>query len=137
MTETIPGHEVNFIIKEITPSNNVLLRMHWRKRAKLNKDWHNMVLIQKGGYERFHQMSFLPAKTKRKITIRSYRQNKVDRDNLIGGMKPLIDALVNNSFIVDDSPDWVELDIHSEIDRKDKHTEISICCIGVGEVTSS
>lgn len=46
---------------------------------------------------------------KRKVKIRSYRKSLVDKDNLIGGMKPLIDALRDRQLIFDDDDSHLEL----------------------------
>jgi hypothetical protein len=49
--------------------------------------------------------------TRRRVTfIRSYtgRQKERDHANLVGGLKLVVDALVNCSVLVDDSPKWFE-----------------------------
>lgn len=135
-TKAMPGNIVSFIIPEITPSNAALLRMHWRKQRRLNKDWHYLVFMGKSAWETVKKATLLPAKTKRKVIVRSYRHNKTDPENVWGGTKPLLDALVTNKLLVDDSPDWLELNIYSEVNRKDKRTEVSICCICADELIS-
>lgn len=50
--------------------------------------------------------------TKRRVTLtRLYggRQQERDRDNLAGGMKCVVDALVLERLIVDDSSKWAEI----------------------------
>jgi hypothetical protein len=50
--------------------------------------------------------------TVRRITFTRYysgRQQERDRDNLIGGLKCAVDALVLEHLLVDDSPQWAEL----------------------------
>lgn len=52
------------------------------------------------------------AKKKRRVTLtRCYggRQQERDRDNLIGGMKSVLDALVLERLLVDDKSQWAEL----------------------------
>ena len=126
---------VRFIVyEETTPSNAALLRMHWRKQRRLNKDWHKLILVCKRNWETMNKAELLPAKTKRQVIVRSYRHNKTDPENVWGGTKPLLDALVTNKLLVDDSPDWLELNIYSEVNRRNKRTEVSICCISKSEV---
>lgn len=36
-------------------------------------------------------------------------QRQIDRDNLAGGAKPLVDAIVREGLLRDDSPTWLEL----------------------------
>ncbi len=49
---------------------------------------------------------------RRRLTLtRIYagRQRELDRDNLAGGAKPLVDALVREGLLVDDTSRWLEL----------------------------
>lgn len=58
---------------------------------------------------------------KRRVTItREYgnKQRERDKDNLAGGMKPLVDAMVSESLLADDSPAHAE--IHYQQKRIDK-----------------
>ncbi len=51
------------------------------------------------------------AKRLRRVTLTRYytgRSQRRDRGNLIGGMKPILDALVRQGFLVDDSEQWCE-----------------------------
>lgn len=53
-----------------------------------------------------------PATRRRRLTlIRIYArgQRALDRDNLAGGMKPLVDAIVREKLVVDDTAAWLEL----------------------------
>lgn len=53
-----------------------------------------------------------PARTQRRVTFTRYysgRQQERDRDNLIGGMKAVLDAMVHERLLVDDKPEWAEL----------------------------
>lgn len=131
------NNTISFSIGEVTPSNRALLRMHWSKQRRLNKDWHYLILMAKSAWEAASKATMLDAKTKRKVIIHSYRHSKTDPENVWGGTKPLLDALVTNKLLVDDSPDWIELDVYGKVDRKNKRTTISICGIGDDEITSS
>ena len=53
-----------------------------------------------------------PARGRRRITLEriySGRQQERDRDNLVGGMKAVVDALVLQGLLVDDTPAHAEL----------------------------
>ena len=54
----------------------------------------------------------------RRITIHSYRTRLLDHGNLVGGAKPIPDALKHLGWIKDDSPHWVQIDYHQEVDSK-------------------
>lgn len=52
------------------------------------------------------------AQAKRRVTIRriiGYRQREFDLDNLVGGCKPLVDALVRDGLLVGDRRDQAEI----------------------------
>jgi hypothetical protein len=58
--------------------------------------------------------SVLEATGKRRVTItRRYsgRCREMDRDNLLGGVKMLVDALVQEGALHDDKPAWLELHV--------------------------
>jgi len=63
---------------------------------------------------------------KKEVTVISIRKKLMDPDNFIGGLKPLLDALKENKLIVDDSPEWIDLEGFQEIDIKNPRTEIII-----------
>ena len=94
---------------ELTPSENVYQRWHWRKRQKAAERWRNMVWawIHINSYVRLE-----PPEQKMKATITSYRAKLCDEDNL--NMKALIDALKKNLLIRDDSPNWLVLEVKQE-----------------------
>ena len=49
-----------------------------------------------------------------RVTITAERKRLLDKDGLYGGIKPVLDALVRLEFIVDDSPEWIDLDVQQE-----------------------
>lgn len=63
---------------------------------------------------------------KKKVKIISYRKRKIDPENCTGGFKPLLDALVYNGLILDDSPKYIELETEQKTDTKNPRTEIFI-----------
>jgi hypothetical protein len=90
------------------PSQNVLASnkgaSRWRY-AKERDEWVRLL-----GLHRF--ILLIPkASILRRVTfLRTYsgRQKLRDRGNLIGGLKPVLDAMTLTGLIVDDSPKWCE-----------------------------
>jgi Holliday junction resolvase RusA-like endonuclease len=65
-------------------------------------------------------------KEKRRVRVTRFGR-QLDYDNLVGGCKPLVDALVRAGLIVDDSPDHVAVEYCQEkCKRKDARTEIEV-----------
>jgi len=114
---------LKLIIPRVTPSLNEWQRKHWRSRKKINETWQWEIFIAYMQKERSEQGQAI---NKKEITVISCRKQLCDPDNFIGGLKPLIDALKNNKLIVDDSPEWIELEAFQEIDIKNPRTEIII-----------
>lgn len=65
---------------------------------------------QLAGYERFA----LKEKRKVKMRITRYGSRLLDRDNMIGGTKSILDAIRRTGMIVDDSPKWVHIEYAQE-----------------------
>ena len=118
--------ETKITIKTLTPSLNKLLRMHWAERKKLKDDlaWEVFAELQKQNPE--YEVILLPQKAKLEIT--SYRKSFLDKDNFIGGLKLLIDAIKELRIIYDDSPEFLTLKATQKIEkkRKNQRTEITI-----------
>lgn len=106
----------------LTPSLNKLIRLHWRERQKLQQawDWEVKVAMR----ETYQEITF--DHPKRNVRIISYRKRISDEDNFVGGLKPLIDALVHNHLLVDDSNKFMTLDPRQERDLKIQRTEVII-----------
>lgn len=84
-------------------SLNVLLRWHWQTRREHLDQWEWLIKAEFRG---------LPPRAQgpMKVHITSFRTKLLDKDNLVGGCKPILDALRNQGLIKDDSPEWVEVD---------------------------
>ena len=87
-------------------SRNVLDRQHWAVKRKDKKMYSLLVRNQM----RLHKIPLADPK-KYKISIISMRKRQLDYDNLVGGCKYLIDALIDEQFIFDDSPKYLDLKI--------------------------
>jgi len=116
-----------FWIPRVTPSNNVLLRMHHMERAKLNNTWHWEIRAAINDWEhKYRELVMAGYGEKRRVKILSCRRNQLDKDNLLGGTKPLIDALVHHHLIWNDTPGDMELLVDQKIDRNNIGTYIEI-----------
>ena len=76
-------------------SRNVLDRQHWAVKRK-----------SKGIWDSRHQY------------IISYRRKLLDKDNLYGGVKGLLDACIEENLIWDDSPKYLDLDVDQYTSKK-------------------
>jgi hypothetical protein len=79
-------------------SQNSTQYAHWRACHK----WRRLLSIM--GYERN------PNVGKRWVRITSYRSRLLDHGNLVGGCKPIPDALKRLGWIEDDTPELVEIE---------------------------
>ena len=81
-------------------SLNAMAKMHWAKRNRIRGQWQWLVraavLNAKIRVKRFD-----PAK----VTIERFGPRKLDDDNFRGGAKQLMDSLVAEGFLADDSPE--------------------------------
>ena len=105
-------------------SANKLLRMHWAKRAKIQRDYFYAIMAQWWNIGNF--LSPVRIKKKKKVIITSYRKRLLDKDNLYAGAKCLGDALKKAGLIWDDSPKWINLEVKQAVDGKNPRTEVVI-----------
>jgi outer membrane receptor for ferrienterochelin and colicin len=100
-------------------SGNVLLRKHWSYRKKEKKLW--ALLIR-------NQMRLKKTKKaeqkKYTIMIISYRKRLLDPDNLVSGIKNLLDSCVDEELIYDDAPDYIDLKVEQYKSAREEHTMI-------------
>ena len=123
---------IKLILTQLTPSNNVLIRMHYRARKRLKESymWELLAAMNENG---INQVNVVPGDRK-KLMIISYRKKLLDPDNLTGGLKVLIDSLVDMRLIHDDSPKYLEMQEPGQrIDLKNSRTEIYISDVSKGE----
>ena len=70
-----------------------------------------------------HNLKDIQADGKRECKITSYRKRLLDKDNLYGGVKPLVDVLVKFELLKDDNPDICDLKVGQ---MKSKHPKTVI-----------
>lgn len=107
----------------VTPSNNELLRKyrHWAVKRKLKTYYMDEIMV----YILEHRLTDIQAEGKRECEIMSYRKRLLDKDNLYGGTKPLIDSLVKFGLLLDDNPDMCDLKVGQK-KSKDPRTVITL-----------
>lgn len=87
-------------IPEATPSNNTVMRVHFRKRSAEHKRWNWLVKEATNGHR-------IKAQDICIVTVKRYGSRLLDWDNMAGGLKYLMDALIHNNLIIDDNPQCV------------------------------
>ncbi len=66
------------------------------------------------------------------------KDRRRDYDNVMSGIKPILDALVELERIVNDSPKWMDPPTHSfEVDKKDPRIEVTISSLEPGTPADS
>lgn len=91
---------------------NKLLHMCWQARKRLQDTLNSEVAAAVLVHDPEIPKGFLGAKKKRVVVITLYRKKLQDPDNLVGSVKPLVDALKKAWLIYDDSPEWLTLRVH-------------------------
>ena len=101
-----------FIPGALTPSNNQLIRMNPRQQYRLKKDWLGLLMP--------YLKSLPSAKpgSRYSVTIIRRSTKKLDKDNLYGGCKALLDVIRDARLIDDDDPDSIELSEYQEVVKK-------------------
>jgi len=87
---------------KIESLNKVGPYSHWWVYSRYKKKWVDAVGFSLPRIE-------VPEQVRRIIRVTSVRKRYLDSDNLIGGCKPILDALKKRGYIVDDSPQWVSV----------------------------
>ena len=95
------------ILDVIIKSRNVLDRLHWAAKGRLKQEYALLIRNQMrlGGYAEIKEPKKL------NLEIVSYRKRLLDYDNLVGGCKQLIDAMIDEGYIWDDSPKYLDLKV--------------------------
>ena len=100
-------------------SRNVLDRQHWAQKRRTKKEYALLIRNQM----RLGRIS-LAKQEKFDLIIHSFRKKLLDFDNLVGGCKHLIDALIDERFIFDDSPKYLTLTVEQFVGGKEYSTAI-------------
>ena len=87
-----------------TPSLNVLMRMHPQAKKRLRNQYITIFRAHATAVTRVKPGQF------RKVWIERRGKRLLDHDNLVGGCKPLVDALERAGLIWRDSPRFVRVE---------------------------
>ena len=104
------------ILDIIIKSRNILDRMHWAEKRKLKQEYALLVRNQMRTKPHYHKL--IKETTFFTLEIVSYRKRYLDFDNLVGGCKQLIDAMIEEQFIWDDSPKWIDLRVKQVLNKE-------------------
>ena len=111
-----------FTLPGATPSLNEIHGHHWFwiAKGKTSLGWSLVSALNK--------IPKIPKATgKRRLTIVRYGKGRLDRDNLVGGCKWLVDAIKERGLILDDCEKSCELVVSQVVSRKvAAHTEVTI-----------
>jgi len=97
--------EVDFLI----PSANELNIMHWATRYRMKEKLGWMLRSTLNGIPKIPV-----AMGKRRLTLIRLGKRSLDKDNLYAGAKMLVDCIKEMRLLVDDDPDWVDLQVEQE-----------------------
>ena len=93
-------------VPRIPESPNELRRFHWRHRYRHDRLWKDEV------WYAVLQIKLVGAPfPKAKIMIDRRSRGKLDPDNLVSSMKPVIDALRHAKVIADDTHEHIQLTV--------------------------
>lgn len=101
-----PSGALRIVLPMPTPSLNEFNGRRWYCKAKLKTAWVSALMCTPG----LHAARTLVT-TKRVLHIERRAPRMLDTDNLYGGCKPVIDALVTLGLLRDDKPKWCELHV--------------------------
>ena len=99
---------IELVISKKIESRNFYDSKHWSAKHKDRKEFERqvaMALLEKYTYKERQKAQ---KRVRRQVTVHSQRSRLLDYTNLIGGIKPLEDALVALGLLVDDMPKWCE-----------------------------
>lgn len=106
-------------IPDVPPSPNRLRGKHWGVKKQLGDYWSSLVRAE-----------ILPQKCpvrKRKAVVVLHHSRLYDKDNAYASVKPVVDALTRWGLIVDDSKEWLDLEVQqAKCLHKQRHTVIEI-----------
>jgi hypothetical protein len=97
-----------------TPSPNEWVRAHWSTYAKIKKAW--MSRIHAASIRHCGTGLFGKPIAHASLTIERMGVRELDQDNLVGGMKPIIDCLIKLGFLENDTPDVIQqMDVYQTL----------------------
>ncbi len=90
---------IEHVLPKPSPSQNVWQSMHWRKR---NEFIHNMTFAFLAA-----RNAVLWPRERVLVTVQRFSHKQLDPDNMVGGCKGILDAIVHAKLAVDDTSQWM------------------------------
>lgn len=116
---------VTITLPFVTQSANKLIRTHWAKRRRIQHGY-EIALIASGVRDEAFQAKKGEV---RRIKFNVFRRSLLDRDNLIGGLKPLVDALRHVGVLSDDTEALLKWEDPEQIPVREKALEATVIYI--------
>ncbi len=115
-----------FLLRRRIPSQNQFHYAHWRKYAAERDAWFLLLRAQLAPRAQ-------PPQWPVRIRLHSFRTRLLDYANLVGGAKPIPDALMRLGYLKDDSPRWFHADYHQTLVAKaEERTELEFLLWSAG-----
>ena len=99
-----PAFCKSWYLPRIPKSPNEVLGGHWRKLQGERGGWRTLVAAICGKPEE-------PVTFRVRLRLDCVRQRLLDPDNLVGSVKPVIDALKRQGWLQDDTPALLKLEV--------------------------
>ena len=114
--------KVSIEIPMIPPSPNVLRRKyrHFAVYKKLRDEWQKALIGFLHPHSRYVLREAAQTNGQAKVFVTVFHKRMFDVDNLVGSMKPILDALVNVGFLRDDDPKHISLHVTQEKAKEPK-----------------
>lgn len=97
--------QVELFIPRLSLSLNQWQRLHWRDRARLKSVWEQEFMAAVADVPTGKRPAWLkPAQGKRRVHVTRFSRGTLDTDNLLGGLKPVLDAMTRQKLLEDDRP---------------------------------
>jgi len=100
-----------------SPSPNQWVFKSWREYHKIKQNWLRLIYEASIQHSQFGQPMAACSLEVQRQGIR-----ELDHDNLVGGLKPLIDSMVKLGFLADDTSDVIQITNYHQV-RVPKKTE--------------
>lgn len=101
-----------------SPSQNDLQRWHWAKRRKYRVDMGLLIRMQ------VRARRYPRAQTPMVLEMLRVGPRCLDYGNLVGGFKPILDALVSEGMLVDDAPRWLQDRYQQLVQKRGRWTQM-------------
>ena len=113
---------MKIVLPFATKSLNQTLRQHWAARRRDNQ--RTYALIRAAALERHGTRYEAPELAR--VTLTRIGARRLDADNLVGSMKPVIDGLVRAGLARDDTPDAITVEYRQETHRTRQATIVEV-----------